>query len=170
MVRSQKQWCEHCQQYISQKRAIEHRAFLFDPYPTTGLTQIFNDLDTSGPTSDNPPLDKDSQFPEASSNTCHSLPQGQNVRAWVEDAEDDEDLMDGDDWMLNELEEHAEEDPEEDFDWDAFVRRYRVANGNLSAEELFGALYEQEASDGGYSMAFDMYKCSDTLQSYSRGI
>ncbi|KAF5342763.1 hypothetical protein D9758_017036 [Tetrapyrgos nigripes] len=168
MARSGKQWCEHCQQYISQKRANEHRAFLFNPYPAPSASEPslsvpqLNDNDNDRDMAwDEPPLPTSGDL-ATPSGARHFTGDGlQNIRAWVEDADDEEDLMDTEGWTSRELEdedEGSEEDDEEDFDWDAFVQRYRAANGNLSAEEQFGASYEHEAA-GAMLAEYDLAIC-----------
>jgi hypothetical protein len=147
MPRSAKKWCEHCQQYVSQQRANEHRAFLFNPYTTASLANGSATVPDVTLDDDDGPLDNHESFTPGS-NHLPDPAQLRNIRAWVEDV-DEEDLMDVDDWTMRELDDEDDsEDDEEDFDWDEFVRRYRVAHGNLSPEDLLGAAFEQEALGG----------------------
>ncbi|KAF5349012.1 hypothetical protein D9758_012678 [Tetrapyrgos nigripes] len=153
MPRSAKQWCEHCQKHISQQRANEHWAFLFNPYTTARLPSGSTTASEAPGNYENteywnePFNDEEAFLPEDNHlpNPAHL----QNIRAWVEDGDEDEDLMDMDGWTTRELDDKDEsdsEDEEEDFDWDGFVRRYCVSSGNLSPEDRLGAAFEQEAS------------------------
>ncbi|KAF5335054.1 hypothetical protein D9758_016334 [Tetrapyrgos nigripes] len=145
MPRSAKQWCEHCQKHISQQRANEHRAFLFNPYTTARLPSGSTAASEAPGNYENteywnePFNDEEAFLPEDNHlpNPAHL----QNIRAWVEDGDEDEDLMDMDGWTTRELDDKDEsdsEDEEEDFDWDGFR--------NLSPEDRLGAAFEQEAS------------------------
>ncbi|KAF5337458.1 hypothetical protein D9758_018018 [Tetrapyrgos nigripes] len=153
MPRSTKQWCEHCQKHISQQCANEHWAFLFNPYTTARLPSGSTAASEAPGNYENTeywnePFNNEEAFlPEDNHlpNPAHL----QNIRAWVEDGDEDEDLMDMDGWTTRELDDKDEsdsEDEEEDFDWDGFVRRYRVSSRNLSPEDRLGAAFEQEAS------------------------
>ncbi|KAF5364427.1 hypothetical protein D9758_010710 [Tetrapyrgos nigripes] len=158
MPGSRKQWCEHCREYISQRRANQHRAFLFNPYPTPSIlnsstsTPYTRHDDNLGDMSwDEPPMGEEPSSSGQGSFTGGGL---RNIRDWVEDVDDEEDLMDAENWTSLELDDEDESsqgDEEEDFDWDTFIQQHRARHGNLSAEEQFGASYEQEAA-GGMSM------------------
>ncbi|KAG7088934.1 hypothetical protein E1B28_012879 [Marasmius oreades] len=162
-------WCTHCSEYVTRKRAREHRNLMYSPYSHTASTVIPSTQfppHTSVPEPILPPpeqsfLDDDEPLNEIAGPRPFKLSTGEPMnpvlRARVEDADsDDGDEMDCDDWRELDPADAERLDEEDMFAWEQFQQQYCVQHAGLTFEDNMRLEYEWNATNttlGEYDVA-----------------